>query len=161
MRLLRSFMMLSSGERRLLLGATLLSTVVQLALGRLPFTVLRRLVTRVRRSARRSDHAMAEQVVWAVTAVSRRAPGRATCLSRALTVHAMLARRGYPSSLRIGVVRGARGELQAHAWVESSGRVLIGGTTSDIGHFIPLASFGPGSGTPFPPRAIGSLPTGR
>ena len=74
------------------------------------------------------DLAVAEQVVWAVTVASRYVPGRTTCLSLALTVQGVLARRGHPSRLHIGVVRGAEGQVDAHAWVECGGRVLIGGT---------------------------------
>jgi Transglutaminase-like superfamily len=144
MRLLRNFLALSRDERRLLIRAALLTTVVQVLLGRLPFTMLRRLVTGGRRNDSQGaagDPMLASQVVWAVTAASRRVPGPATCLSRALTVHAMLLRRGCPSRLHIGVVRGGQGELEGHAWVESKGRVLIGGTASEIGRFTPLAAF--------------------
>jgi Transglutaminase-like superfamily len=145
MRVLRKFLTLSWDEWRLLVGATLLATVIQLSLGRLPFTMLRRLVTSGRRDDGQNaavDPVLANQVAWAVTAASRRVPGPATCLSRALTVHAMLLRRGYPSRLHIGVVRGGQGELDGHAWVESAGRILIGGTASEIGQFTPLAAFG-------------------
>jgi hypothetical protein len=30
------------------------------------------------------------------------------------------------SNLRIGVTKGPEGELKAHAWVESNGRIIIG-----------------------------------
>jgi hypothetical protein len=144
MRLLRKFLALSSDERRVLAKATLLLGVIQLGLGRLPFTMLRRLVTGGRRNdARLADGPgrLAEQVIWAVTAASRRVPGRTTCLSRALTVQAMLARSGYPSRLQVGVVRGKQGQVEGHAWVEYEGRVLIGGTPSEIEAFTPLAAF--------------------
>jgi len=157
MQFLRRLAGLSRGERRLLVRATILTALVQLALGRVPFSTLRRLVTRGRHhdnGSREDDRGLADQVVWAVTAASRRVPGQATCLSRALTVHALLHRRGCPSRLHIGVVRGNQGALAAHAWVESGGRILIGGTESEIGRFTPLAAFdaeracAPRSGSP-------------
>jgi hypothetical protein len=58
-----------------------------------------------------------------------------------LTVQALLARGGYPSRLHVGVIRGQQGEVEGHAWVECEGRILIGGTASEIGQFTPLAAF--------------------
>ena len=61
--------------------------------------------------------------------------------------------------LHIGVVRGGEGELEGHAWVESDGRVLIGGTASEIGQFTRLAAFG--VETVFGQRSVGTLQEGR
>jgi hypothetical protein len=144
MRLLRRFMALSPAERRLLLKATVLLSVIQIGLGRLPFPLLRRLVTRDPGNPGHSAEglgAFADLVVWAVTAASLRVPGPTTCLSRALAVQALLARHGFPSRLQVGVVRGKQGQVEGHAWVECDGRVLIGGTPSEVGRFAPLAAF--------------------
>ena len=46
-----------------------------------------------------------------------------TCLRRALTLQKMLARRGLPAELKIGV-RKEDGQLNAHAWVEYDGNLL-------------------------------------
>jgi hypothetical protein len=62
-------------------------------------------------------------------------------LTRALTVQGMLARLGCQSRLHVGVVRGLQGQMEAHAWVECAGRLLIGGTASEIEQFTPLAVF--------------------
>ncbi len=143
MQLLRRFLALAPDERRILVRATFWMAVVKLGLGRIPFATLRRLVTGGGRSRARlaGDRAIPDQVAWAVTAVSRYLPGPTTCLSRALTVQGMLARRGYPSRLHVGVIRGTQGQVEAHAWVECEGRILIGGTPSEIGQFTPLAVF--------------------
>jgi hypothetical protein len=45
---------------------------------------------------------------------------------RALASEYVLGRCGYPSELKIGVAKSAAGELAAHAWLESDGRVVIG-----------------------------------
>jgi len=143
MRLLRKFLALAPVERRLLVKATCLLTLVQLGLGRVPFTMLRRLVLRDTGDGGRpadGQRQFADLVVWAVTAASRRVPGRTTCLSRALTVQALLARSGYPSRLHVGVIRGKQGEVEGHSWVECEGQILIGGTASEIGQFTPLAA---------------------
>jgi hypothetical protein len=49
----------------------------------------------------------------------------------------LLARRGYPALLHIGVAKGKEGQFQAHAWVESEGKVVIGG--AGLGCFTTLA----------------------
>ena len=74
-------------------------------------------------------------LVWAVGAASRYVP-RATCLAQALAIQLVLKQSGRPASLHIGV-NGAEGKyLDAHAWVESQGRVLFGG--SNLGSYTHL-----------------------
>jgi hypothetical protein len=40
--------------------------------------------------------------------------------------------------LRIGVARSEAGKIEAHAWVESMGKVIIGGTHVDLKRFTVL-----------------------
>ncbi len=144
MRLLRSFLALTPLERRVLMKASALLALIQLGLGRLPFTVLRRVVTGGVAGHDRlpgDRHEYAAAVAWAVLAASRRVPGPTTCLSRALTAQAMLARHGCPSRLQLGVTRGKQGEVEGHAWVECEGRILLGGTPEEISQFTRLAAF--------------------
>ena len=53
----------------------------------------------------------------------------ATCLKKALVLHAMLTRRGFNSQLLIGAARAETGQLDAHAWLECQGKVLLGEAT--------------------------------
>lgn len=69
----------------------------------------------------------AERIAWAVVAAGRRVPGGENCLAQAVAAEALLTRFGYPNEFRIGARRSGNGELQAHAWLESQGQVLIGG----------------------------------
>ena len=48
---------------------------------------------------------------------------RAKCLHRSLTLHSWLRREGFPSELRIGVIKDGA-ELKAHAWVELADQVV-------------------------------------
>ena len=89
----------------------------------------------------------------------------ASCLTQAMALQMMLARRGHRCDVRIGVERRAAsaeaaensshvasanplahgsdiadGQFRAHAWVEWRGRVLIGG---DVRHWKPLTTFAP------------------
>jgi hypothetical protein len=77
--------------------------------------------------ARTSSHTPSE-IAWAVAAVSSYVPN-ATCLVQALAAESLLARAGYPSRLHLGVARAeppGRRTLDAHAWLECGGHVLLG-----------------------------------
>ena len=77
------------------------------------------------------------KIIWAATMGTRIIP-QSTCLVRALAVSRLLAQKGYESTLHIGVKRKA-GLLEAHAWVEYDGRVIIG--DSEVPYFTRLASW--------------------
>lgn len=84
------------------------------------------------------DQAFMDRVAWAVTMASRCVP-QATCLTQAIAAQLLLAWRGYPTHLRIGVAKGEGERFRAHAWVESHGRVIIGGSESLL-RYTPLPS---------------------
>ena len=65
------------------------------------------------------------KVVWAVSAAARRVP-QATCLTQALATQIMLGRRGHRTTLQLGVMKSETGKMDAHAWLEREGKVLIG-----------------------------------
>lgn len=65
-----------------------------------------------------------EPAIVAVRRASKLVPG-ATCLTQAIAARTLLARRGHSSTLRLGVAK-EDGDLKAHAWLESDGRVVIG-----------------------------------
>jgi hypothetical protein len=67
-----------------------------------------------------------ERLAWVVGVASRFVP-KATCLAKALAMHVLLQQAGYQACLHIGVTEANEGRLKAHAWVESQGRILIGG----------------------------------
>jgi hypothetical protein len=98
----------------------------------LPFRVLR---SRVMRLATPSEPASAagrptpKRIAWAVTAAGRYVPA-ATCLTLALAAYTLVKREGYPATLCLGVGKGENGALEAHAWVESAGKIIIGGKDS-------------------------------
>lgn len=84
----------------------------------------------------KSDQAAVDKIIWAVMVASRYLPGRVKCLARALTTQVLLEGHGYQAQLRLGVVKSEQG-LEAHAWVESQGRIVIGGL-KDIGRYTTL-----------------------
>lgn len=117
----RKFWYLSSEQKRLLAEAVALLACVRVGLRVLPFRTLRRALE----LSPTADAASIERVTWAVTAAVRRVRGT-TCLATALIVCTMLRRHGHESVLRIGVRQTDRSQLEAHAWVECQGTIVIG-----------------------------------
>jgi hypothetical protein len=67
-----------------------------------------------------------EEICRAVDIAARFVPG-ATCLVKAQAGSAMLNRFGYPAEIKIGVWKKSS-NLEAHAWVECDGLVILGAT---------------------------------
>ena len=120
-------------RRRLFLRALVAVTAFRAALTVLPFRRTRQLAAR--EHGRTTPHATPDDLAWAVSAAARRVPG-ATCLTQALALQALLRREGHDATLKLGVARGELGALEAHAWLESGGRVVIGGPQA--ARFLPL-----------------------
>jgi hypothetical protein len=79
------------------------------------------------------------QLLEVMDTAGRHVP-RATCLVRAIAGQAFLARYGHQTDLRIGVLRDrSEKRVKAHAWLESQGLVLLGGT---VGHYTAFPSLG-------------------
>ena len=131
---LRKYLRLAAPDRRLLLEAALLQAAVRVALWCMPARTLRRSP----RPASRDSQPAVSQLAWAVNAASSVIP-RSTCLVRALAARRLLARHGYPSTLRLGVARTPSG-LAAHAWLDHAGGTLIGG--GEAGRYTALGAGG-------------------
>ncbi len=134
---LRKFLELCPGDRRLLLQAWLWLGAIRLGMWVLPASRQGRFVARLgqgKTKGRGLDSVMADRIVRAVSTASGYVP-RATCLAQALAAQVLLKQRNLPATLQIGVARDGEGKLQAHAWLESGGRVLMGGTDTV---YIPL-----------------------
>ena len=122
---------MSSRERRLLLAGGVVVTSVRILLWILPF---RRLLGLVERTALRSARVAPVRLpqdtnvtlLWGITTAARYVP-RATCLTQALAAQWLFAWFGHATRLRIGVAKGNGKPLLAHAWLESEGRVVLGG----------------------------------
>lgn len=104
-----------------------------------------------------------KRVVWecshAVSRAARLVP-RASCLTQALVLQRVLARRGQECTLFLGALRpGAQTSntarsrsqsFEAHAWIEWHGRVLIGG---DVSRWTPFPLHRPATGASSPTAA--------
>jgi hypothetical protein len=114
---------LGAADRSLVIEAAMSLVCVSLGLRLLPFPILR---TCLDRRSRGIGHSI-DRITWSVKAAGRRLPGT-TCLAEALVVHSMLRRYGHAAELRLGVRDATFGKspLDAHAWVECNGTVVIG-----------------------------------
>lgn len=138
-RMLR-FLHLLGSDRKVLVRAVVLLWAVRIGLWFLPFQRLRDLLSKKTNKSPAPGPAEAERVekiAGSVRVMSRYVPA-ATCLAQALVTVALLEEAGLPASLRIGVARSTAAKLEAHAWVEVNGKVVIGGTHADLSRFTVL-----------------------
>jgi hypothetical protein len=128
--LARKFCERSAADRRLLVRAFGVHACVAVVLRIVRFRGLRRWLAadHVGRAAGRDgiDGAAVERVVWAVRHAAAVAPWGRTCLTEALTAAVLLRRAGCETTLRYGVASAGAGRLDAHAWLEHRGDVILG-----------------------------------
>lgn len=146
MRRLHKLLHLPWRDRFLFVLAVVVLNSIRFGLWILPFRRLLKLISAIEsQSIHASGSSVSdrqpplERLVWSVNAATRYAPGGAKCLARALTLQVLMRRYHYSPELKIGVVKGQSG-LEAHAWIEYQGRVVIG-NISGLSRFIPLPSF--------------------
>lgn len=140
MKRLRRFFSLTPARRHLLAKSAILLAAVRLSLWLLPFRVVRRVIAKMSHSTHsfsETSQTYTDQVAWSVSAIGRHFPILGHCLTQALATQALLGKHGQPVNLRIGVLRTDEGTLRAHAWVESQGRIIVGGA-ADISQYTPL-----------------------
>jgi hypothetical protein len=132
---------LPNRDRSLLLQAGCCLIVVRLGLWSLPFQTLQNLLFNRLSLVLKSAHHQVpiDKIVWAVNTTSRYMPGQVKCLARALTTKIVMKQQGYTAELRIGVRRSQTGQLEAHAWIEYQGEVIIG-QLHHLVEFTPLPS---------------------
>jgi hypothetical protein len=141
MRLIARYKQLSARERRLFFHALVLVVCIRMRLWLLPVRLTRSWVERQSKPAggwRDLERRSIGEVAWAVEAASRRIPA-ATCLTQGLATQVMLGQLGQRSELRLGVARSAQGQFEAHAWVETQGRIVIGGAIKGFERFAQLS----------------------
>jgi hypothetical protein len=124
-RRIRKLLSLKSGDRRLLVRATLLLAATRIALWTLPFAYVCRRFNRRQTAAPEVAAFPVKRLAWAVEVAARRIP-RASCLTQALVLQYLLGQAGRESCVHIGVAKKTAGRFESHAWVECGGEILIG-----------------------------------
>jgi hypothetical protein len=129
MRRIAKFFALAPSDRALVLRTLLPMLAMRAATWTLPFARVSRIADAMSRPVR-GDVAQRrpspDRIAWAVATASRVVPRGGNCLVRALATGIVLRRYGYPSELKIGVMKPVGGRFEAHAWLESGGNVVIG-----------------------------------
>jgi Transglutaminase-like superfamily len=139
LRKFKTLLRMSGRDRLQLFQVFLLLLLIRLGLGLLPFRVVLKQVQVLGHRPGRSPVQPISHSIWLVNVSSRYMPGGVKCLARALTTQLLLTRQGYAPDLRIGVAKAVTGELEAHAWIEYQGRVVIG-HLKDLSRYIPFPS---------------------
>jgi len=138
-RVVKQFWHLSGSDRVLLLQTIILLLAIKLGL---KFTTVQQLRGQLQYYTRWKSTVSrpASRLIWAVEVATRILPGDTKCLARALAAQALLLGHNYPAKVRLGVAKDADGNFEAHAWVESEGKVAIG-QLQDGERFKPLVDW--------------------
>src|SRR5687767_11366975 len=126
---LHRFMRLPSDLRYLLIEAFLLLAFIRIALYITSMDRLRQTLRRLCSKSKLEMNDAAEKVAFAIRIASNYLPNT-NCLPQALAAQVLLTRLAQPAELRIGVTRDEAGAFKAHAWVESRGIIVVGGSES-------------------------------
>lgn len=110
---------------RLMPAALLTVVAIRIALWVLPFRHVHGWVHRRRCAAGSGDIRRRMRIARAVARMSRLVPA-ASCLTQALAAQWLLRLRGERAQLCLGMTRSKSGHMEAHAWLEHDGGVLIG-----------------------------------
>ena len=117
----------SAKERAMILRSVFWLTYYRSGLWLFPSIVTRKAMTDMTDNSGNTgstDKALVYDVVRSVRRCSRYVPS-ASCLTQALAAKTVLKRYGQPSTLRIGVAP-SDSAIEAHAWVEIDGRIVLG-----------------------------------
>jgi len=134
---LRRFLSLKAGEKLVVLEAVVLLAVVRMALVLIP---LPRTLAGLQRvgSMIRLPNLSGSRVLDLTERTSRHLPFKVTCLSLALVAQTLLMQSGGGGVLTIGVKRMSPDWIEAHAWLEEEGKVVLGGPQHLVGDYTPI-----------------------
>jgi hypothetical protein len=150
MAVLRKFLQAESSKKIILLQVLTVQIFVRLALLSLPFYIILGMLQRIQLRTTSNpkimspdtdkhcvdNHPDIQHLPWAVRATSSFVPG-SRCLCQAITAQTVLALKGYPSELHIGVQKSESSNLAAHAWLVRNELVVVGNLPNLV-DFIPL-----------------------
>ena len=129
MKRLAKFLSLEPRKKRFYFGAFLLLVFINFSLKCFSFDRTRRFLNWAAKALRRPPSGrgnFAVEIGMAVSAAARQPFARASCLTQSLAALFLLNCRGEPFDFRFGAIKGDDGRLQAHAWVESRGKIVVG-----------------------------------
>ena len=141
---LSKFLKLPLSKQRFLIEAVLLLTAMRISLRLLPYRVLRRFLFQSDRTdaGKHSEGKnQKNEIVWAINTGGKYILREKSCLPLALAGQTLLRLHGFPARLCLGFQKNEDESIQAHAWVESNGKVVIGGLEDEIEQYVPLVDY--------------------
>jgi hypothetical protein len=132
---------MGAGDRHLLMMTLILLATIRIGLWLMPFHTILKVLAKISQPSDRlqvTNPISVRKIAWAVNAVSPYVPG-VKCLARALATQVLMNRHSLACEFRIGVAKAEGGKLEAHAWIEYQGLVVIG-NLQDLSRFMPLPS---------------------
>ena len=132
----------TSYGKKLFLQAYLVMSLVRLGLLLLPFERLQSLVSKFQRLtwlALAPTQVTTGRIALSVYRSSRYQPGKPMCLAQALTAVVLMNIYGLPHQMNIGVAKGENGQIEAHAWICSEQRVVVG-NLPDLSRYVAMSS---------------------
>lgn len=138
---LNKFLHLSINEQILLIKASVALATIRLTLLFLPLKILLSLVDKNvpnQKIFSKDNRPLINRIVWAVDTASNYIPKSGSCLPKSLAAKLLLAEYGYESNLHIGVAKNPEKRFEAHAWIESEGKIFF--SESDSTYYTPLVA---------------------
>lgn len=77
------------------------------------------------------DRDYLDRVSYAVNAAANNVPWRSDCFPRAIAAHKLLSKRGYATTIHLGVEKNSDSGIAAHAWLTCADVVVTGGEDVD------------------------------
>ena len=138
MRRLYKFLLLPTGEKVFFIKAVLLTMIVKFGLLIFPLNIIRQFTDYILQLLPKHQikRLSTEKISWAVSTAGGYLLGAKNCLSQALVAQILLKQNGYPANLNFGASKDNEIKLEAHAWVESEGKIIVGEAT--IKDYTPL-----------------------
>ncbi|MBI3591538.1 MAG: lasso peptide biosynthesis B2 protein [Candidatus Melainabacteria bacterium] len=141
MKLLSKFLILPLSEKFLLIKAVILVFIIRIILFIFPIKIISSYINHIIKKTKKFNKVnppIKNRIIWAIEVACNFIPGTKTCLIKSITGQILLAHYGYESNLCIGVAKNTenKNNLQAHAWLESNGKVILGEHEAE--HYKPL-----------------------
>lgn len=137
---------LNRGGKKLFLQAYISISLIRLGLYILPFHRLQYLIFKAERLKFVSmmiPDATVRAIALSVERSARYSMGNPMCLAKALTTVVLMSIYGFPYQINIGVAKDESNNLEAHAWVESDGKIVVG-YLPDLSRYVPMSATGEG-----------------
>ena len=128
MNLIVKFLQLEEKKKILIIKATLLLLVVRLWLYFFSFKSIYNFIRKERKNndLNTNNTISKTEVIWSVEATSNHLPFISTCLIKALAAYILLSNYNHQSNIKIGITKPKNNILDAHAWIESNGEIIMG-----------------------------------